>query len=156
MDHFQIEVSKVNEPADLLMIEGMGGAEVSEIFMVSEDLYKERGPVKVVSPGLQGMDDGKEFSVIDVIVSFCQGERFGEVGTGVPLAVPVGLQKDGAGSILGGVGGDGEGCGEVQEVKDWFQQEQGFEGVKSSLASGDQFQGKFFLVRSMRGRATFE
>ena len=74
MDHFQIKVSKVDEPAGLLMIEGLGGVEVGEIFMVSEDLYRERGPVEVVPPGFQGMDDGKEFSVIDVVVSFCQGE----------------------------------------------------------------------------------
>ena len=73
------------------MVEGLGETEVGEIFMVSEDLYRERGSVEVVLPTLQGMDDGKEFSVIDVIVSFCQGERLGEVGTGVPFAVRVSL-----------------------------------------------------------------
>ena len=38
MDHFQIEVSEVDEPVGLLMIEGLGGMEVGEVFMVSEDL----------------------------------------------------------------------------------------------------------------------
>ena len=87
MDHFQIKVSEVDEPVGLSTIEGLGEIEVGEIFMVSEDLYRERGSVEVVSPRLQGTDDGKEFSVIDVIVTFCRGERLEEVGVGVPLAV---------------------------------------------------------------------
>ena len=56
------------------MVKGLGGVEVGKVFMVSEDLYRERGSMEVVLPGFQGMDDGEEFSVIDVIVSFCQGE----------------------------------------------------------------------------------
>ena len=42
--------------------------------MVSEDLYRERGSMEVVSPQLQGTDDSEEFPVIDVVVSFCWGE----------------------------------------------------------------------------------
>ena len=87
MDHFQIKVSEVDEPTGLSSVEGLGGTEVGEIFMVSEDLYRERGPVEVVLPQLQGTDDGKEFPVIDVIVSFSWGERLGKVGTGMPFAV---------------------------------------------------------------------
>ena len=74
MDHFQIEVSEVNEPTGLSLIESLGGTEVGEFLMVSEDLYRERGPMEVVSPRLQRTNDGKEFPVIDVIVSFCRGE----------------------------------------------------------------------------------
>ena len=91
VDHFQIKVSKVDEPAGLSTIEGLGGTEVGEVFMVSEDLYRERGSVEVVSPGFQGMNDTKEFSVVDVVVSFCRGERLGEVGTGVPFTIQVSL-----------------------------------------------------------------
>ena len=91
VDHFQIEVSEVDEPVGLSTIEGLGGMEVGEILMVSEDLYRERGSVEVVSPGFQGTDDGKEFSVVDVVVPFCWGEQLGEVGTGVPFAIQVSL-----------------------------------------------------------------
>ena len=62
-------------------------SKVSEIFMVSKDLNWERGTVEVVSEGFEGADDGEEFAIIDVIVSFCLRERLGEVGTGVPIAV---------------------------------------------------------------------
>ena len=91
MDHFQIEVSEVDEPASLSMIEGLGGMEVGGVFMVSEDLYRERGSMEVVSPGFQGTNDSKEFSVVDVVVLFYWGEQLGEVGTGVPFAVRVSL-----------------------------------------------------------------
>ena len=43
MDHFEIKISKVNEPTCLAMIECLGLLEVDEIFVVSEDLYWEGG-----------------------------------------------------------------------------------------------------------------
>ena len=73
-----------------------------------------------MSPRFQGTDDGKEFSVVDVIVSFCRRERLGEVRAGMSIAIRVGLEKDGTRGVFRSVGGDGEGCGEVQEVKDGF------------------------------------
>ena len=66
MDHFQ-----VNKPAGLAMIEGLEGAEIGKVFVVSEDLYREQGSVEVVSPGFQGPDDSKGISVVNIIVSFC-------------------------------------------------------------------------------------
>ena len=61
--------------------------EVGEIFVVGKDLYREWGPMEVVLPGFQSMDNSEEFSVIDVIVLFCWGERLGKVGAGVPIAI---------------------------------------------------------------------
>ena len=116
MDHFQVKVRKVDEPAGLSSVEVLGGTEVGEVFVVGEDLDRERGSMEVVSPRLQGADDGEEFSVVNVIVSLSWGERLREVGTWVPFAVGVGLEKDGAGSILRGVSSDSEGCGGVGEV----------------------------------------
>ena len=60
----------------------------------------------------------------------------GKVGTVVPFAVRVSLEKDGARSKLGGMSGDGKGCGRVREVEDWFRQEQEFKGVKRGLTGG--------------------
>ena len=79
MDHFQIKVGKVNKPLGLSMIEGLGRVEVGKVFMVSKDLHGKWGSMEVVSPGFQGADDGKEFSVIDVVVSFSWGERLGKI-----------------------------------------------------------------------------
>ena len=62
------------------------------------------------------MDDGEEFSVINVVVSLSRGERLREVGTWVPFAIGVGLEKNGAGSVFRGVSSNSEGCGGVGEV----------------------------------------
>ena len=43
--------------------------------MVGEDLHRERGAMEVVMPGFQGVNDGEEFAVIDVVVAFGGGER---------------------------------------------------------------------------------
>ena len=57
MNHFQVEVGEVNEPTGLSPVEVLGGTEVGEILMVSEDLDGKRGSMKVVSPGFQGTND---------------------------------------------------------------------------------------------------
>ena len=87
MDHFQVKVRKVDEPTGLSLVEVLGGAKVGEILMVGEDLDWEGGSVKVVLPCFQGSDDSKEFSVIDVVVSFRWGEQLGKVGTWMPFAI---------------------------------------------------------------------
>ena len=74
MDHLQVEIGKVNEPACLAMVERLGLSEVGEILMVGEDLHREGGTMEIMAPGFQGANDGKEFSVIDVVVSFGGGE----------------------------------------------------------------------------------
>ena len=50
VDHFQVEVGEVNEPTGLLSVEVLGGMEVGEVFMVSEDLDWEGGSMEVVPP----------------------------------------------------------------------------------------------------------
>ena len=89
MDHFQVEVSEVDEPMGLLMVKGLGGTEVGEVLMVGEDLDGKWGSVEVMSLGFQSSDDNKEFFVIDIVVSFHWREQLGEVRAGMPFAVRV-------------------------------------------------------------------
>lgn len=56
------------------MVECLRLSEVSEVFMISEDLHWEGEAMEIVLPRFQGMDDSQKFLVIDVIVSFCRGE----------------------------------------------------------------------------------
>ena len=74
MDDLEIEIRKVKQPSCLVTVEVLCLTEVHQVLVVSKDLYGERGSVEIVSPGLQGADDGEEFSVVDVIVSFCWDE----------------------------------------------------------------------------------
>ena len=53
--------------------------EIGQVFVVGEDLHRERGAMEVVAPRLQGTNDGEEFAVIDVIVAFGRGKGLREV-----------------------------------------------------------------------------
>ena len=74
VDDFEVKISEVEQPLHLLTIEVLCLTEVCQVLVVSEDLDGKRGTVEIVSPRLQGADDGKEFSVVDVIVVFCWDE----------------------------------------------------------------------------------
>ena len=109
MDHFEVEVGEVNQPSCLPTVECLGLPDVGEIFVVSKDLDQERGAMRVMLPRFQSMKDGKEFAIINVIVSFCRGERLGEVRARVPIAIGIGLEENGARCVLRGVSGDSKG-----------------------------------------------
>ena len=74
MDHFQVKVSKVDEPACLAAIERLGLAEIGKVLVVSEDLHGKGGAMEIVAPRFQGANDSEEFAVIDVVVPFGGGE----------------------------------------------------------------------------------
>jgi len=119
--------------------------------VVGKDLNWKLGAVEVVPPGFEGMDDCEEFSIIDVVISFCLGDRLREVGTGVPISIGVSLKEDSSRCMLGGVSGDGKRCGEVREMENWFQQEKGFESVERSLASRGPVPLEVFLGKVDEG-----
>ena len=48
MDHFEVKIGEVNKPAHLSPIKRLGLSEIGEVFMVGEDLYRERRAMKVV------------------------------------------------------------------------------------------------------------
>jgi len=55
--------------------------------VVGKDLNWKGRAMEVVLPGLKGMDDGKEFAVINIIVSFRLRERLGKVRAGMPIPI---------------------------------------------------------------------
>ena len=74
MDHFEVEIGKVDQPARLSAVKRLGLAEIREVLVVGEDLYREGGPMEIVSPGLQGTNDSKKFAIIDVVIPFGRGK----------------------------------------------------------------------------------
>ena len=50
VDHFQVEVGKVDEPMSLSSVEVLGGTEIGKVLMVGENLDREGRPVEVVAP----------------------------------------------------------------------------------------------------------
>ena len=71
------------------------------------------GASKVLLPLVQSQDDGKEFLVINIIVSFSWCKGFGEVSAGVMVSIVISLQKYSSGSKEGGVCHNGEGTGDI-------------------------------------------
>ena len=57
VDHLEVKVSKVNKPACLAAIERLRLSEVGEVLVISEDLHRKGGAVKVMAPGFKGTDD---------------------------------------------------------------------------------------------------
>ena len=112
----------------------MGLMEIGKVLVVGEDLYGERRAMEIVAPRFQGANDGEEFVVIDIIVSFGGGEGLRQVGAGVPIAVGVGLEEDSARRVFRGVCGNSERGGEVGEVENGFGEEKKFEGIEGGLA----------------------
>ena len=98
--------------------------------MISEDLDREGGPGEVLSPCLKGVEDGEEFSVIDVIVPFSRGEGLREVGAWVPLTIWIGLEEYGSRGKLGGIGGYGKGGIGVRELEHGLGEEKSFQLFK--------------------------
>ena len=79
VDDLQVKVGKIKQPPGLAVVEILGLMEVHQVLVVSEDLDGKGRAVEVMSPRLQSMDDHKEFSVVDVVVSFSRNEGLGEV-----------------------------------------------------------------------------
>ena len=96
MDHFQVEVSEVNKPTCLASVKRLGLSEIGKVFMVGEDLHRERRAMEVVPPRLQGANDSEKLAVIDIVIPFGGGEGLRQVGTWVPVTIGVGLEEDGA------------------------------------------------------------
>ena len=95
MDDLEVKICKVKQLPGLAAVEVLGLMEVHQILVVSEDLNGKGRSVKVVPSGLQGMDDGKELLVIDIIVLFCRDEQLGEVGAEMPITIGISLEEDG-------------------------------------------------------------
>ena len=87
VDDFQIKVCKVKQLPCLAAIEVLDLTEVHQVLAVSKDLDGERESMEVMLPGLQSMDDHKEFAIVDVVVLLGRDEGLGEVGARVPVAI---------------------------------------------------------------------
>ena len=64
--------------------------------MVNEDLNGKGGAMKIMLPSFESTDDGKEFVVIYVIVTFHGREGLRKIRTGVPFTIGICLKKNGA------------------------------------------------------------
>ena len=86
--------------------------------MIGDDGDGKRSSLEVVFPLSESKHDHKQFSVINIIVSFSKGECFGEVGTGIKIAIDILLHKNGSCCKERGVSHEGEGMRSVRDGED--------------------------------------
>ena len=84
--------------------------------MVSEDGDGVRSSLQVLLPLDESEDDGKELSIIYVVVVFCEGEGLGEVSAGVKVSCVIRLHQDGTSGEEGGVGHESEGASDIWDA----------------------------------------
>ena len=73
----------------------MGRSIECEIFMVSVDSDDMGGGQKDMSPGVKSVNNCKEFSVMDIVISFCLVEGMGYTSNGLELPPVIFLGEDG-------------------------------------------------------------
>jgi hypothetical protein len=62
--------------------------------MIGEYDHRVRVPFEVVSPCFQGMDDGEEFTVVNLVISFGEVKGLQEVSARVICSVFISLEQD--------------------------------------------------------------
>ena len=74
VSELKVEISEIQEPTSLATIQVLGGAEEGEVFVICENPDREWGAMKVVTPGFESTNNGEEFPIVNIIVTFCRGE----------------------------------------------------------------------------------
>ena len=87
VDDFKIKVGEVKQPPSLIVVEVLGLMGVCQIFVICEDLDWKEKVMEIISPRLQGADDCKKLSVIDVVIIFHGDKQLGEVRAGMPVTI---------------------------------------------------------------------
>ena len=107
--------------------------DVREILVVCDNRNGVWGALEVLFPFRKGKNDGKEFSVINVIVMFHWGEHLGEVGAGVEIAICVFLHKNGTSSKKRSIRHDVERARNIRDGENRGCSEDAFESIKGIL-----------------------
>ena len=91
MFEHEVELRQVEQPSGLSLIQISRLAEVSQVFVVHKDLDCGGGSKEVVAPGIEGSHDGKQLTVIDVVVVLRRSKCLGQIGARAPLIIDVPL-----------------------------------------------------------------
>ena len=87
--------------------------------MIRDYHYRVFGSSEVMLLFFYGLNSSKEFSVMDIIISFHWRKGSGMVGAGVEVSIGVLLHKYPSGGGEGGIGHDEEWFGRVRHLDHW-------------------------------------
>ena len=86
--------------------------------MVGDDGDRMGGSLDVLFPFFQCEDYSKEFSIIDVVVSFGRNKCLGEIGARAGITIEIILKEDSSSSEEGSIGHDGKRTSNIRDAKD--------------------------------------
>ena len=101
-----IELIQELGPSVLSAGEYLSHSEVLKIFMIRNDLDQDFGAFQVVSPLMEGIEDGEEFFVVRIVVEFGDDKGLRVKGDRVHLAVRSNGGKDSRQGIVRSVSFD--------------------------------------------------
>ena len=100
----EIELGEVLGPTGLTTGEDLSGGEVLQVLVVRNHVDRSTGTFKKVSPDTEGIEDGKEFLLMSIVVEFRSTESAGMESHGVDFSGVSFNRQDGSESIVGGIG----------------------------------------------------
>ena len=77
------------------------------------------GSLEVVAPMVKGVDNGKQLSIINIIVAFSRGEGLGEISARMKIPITIPLHKHSSTSKKRRVCHDDKWLLDIGEVQNW-------------------------------------
>ena len=99
----EVELGEELQPAGLLLSQKLGGCEVFQVLMVSDDVNQNCRAFKIVAPGPKSLVDSEELLVMGVIVKLWSRQSPGIVGNRPNLLVRTTNGENASNGIVGGV-----------------------------------------------------
>ena len=81
----KVELGEVLRPAGLMVGQDLGAGEVLQVFVVGDHIDWRGGALKVMSPVLEGLEDGQQLLVMGIIIQVRGGQSPQIVSNGLEL-----------------------------------------------------------------------
>ena len=120
MDEMQVEVREIKEPSSLMTVQALGGTEEGKVFMIGENLDREGRTMEVMTPSFEGTNNCEKFTIINIIVAFCQRKRLRQIGARVPFSIGICLEENHARRELRGVCSESKGSRGIRKLQSRF------------------------------------
>ena len=113
----KVKILEEHHPAGLGMREFLGLAEVSQILVIGEQSDGMSGPLQVMAPVFESMNDGEQLLIVDVIIPFGGRECLREISTGVEISVTIPLHKDSSANNKGSISHDNKRMTDIKKMQ---------------------------------------
>jgi hypothetical protein len=115
----EVEFGKEQGPACLVARELLFGVEVDEVIVVCPDFKGFGVAFKIAAEGFEGMNNGKEFFIMNIVILFSGEEGLGEVSDRAPAIKKVRLFENSTHGKVACISDEAEGTHAVGEHEDW-------------------------------------